>query len=105
MTAITALGQGLLCGLIRAYQCVISPLFPGSCRFHPTCSRYAIEAIAKHGALRGLWLGASRLARCNPWGGAGFDPVPELSSPDLSSHDLPSPKVRGRAGQSHHHHA
>ncbi len=100
MTAITALGRGLLCGLIRAYQCVISPLFPGSCRFHPTCSRYAIEAISKHGALRGLWLSASRLARCNPWGGAGFDPVP-----DLSSHDLPSPKVRGRAGHSHHHHA
>jgi len=99
MTAITALGRGLLCGLIRAYQYVISPLFPGSCRFYPTCSRYAIEAISGHGALRGLRLSAGRLARCHPWGGAGIDPVPE------PCHDLPSPEVQGRSGHSHHHHA
>jgi putative membrane protein insertion efficiency factor len=95
MTAITALGRGLLCGLIRAYQYVISPLFPGTCRFHPTCSRYAIEAISRHGALRGLWLSAGRVLRCHPWGGAGLDPVP----------DLPSLEVQGRSGHSDHHHA
>lgn len=94
MTAITALGRWFLCGLIRAYQWVISPLFPGSCRFHPTCSRYAIEAISTHGALRGLWLSASRVARCHPWGGAGVDPVP----------DPPGLKVQGRSGHSGHHH-
>jgi putative membrane protein insertion efficiency factor len=95
MTAITALGRGLLCSLIRAYQYLISPLFPGNCRYHPTCSRYAIEAISKHGALRGLWLGVSRVARCHPWGGAGLDPVP----------DQPSPEVQDRSGHSDHHHA
>jgi putative membrane protein insertion efficiency factor len=79
MTAITALGQGILCGLIRAYQWVISPLFPGTCRYHPTCSHYAIEAISRHGILRGLWLGVGRIARCHPWGGAGLDPVPDIA--------------------------
>ena len=95
MISITALGRRLLCGLIRAYQYVISPLFPGSCRFHPTCSRYAIEAISTHGVLRGLWLSACRVARCRPWGGAGFDPIP----------DLPSLEAQGRSGPSDHHHA
>lgn len=95
MTAISALGRGLLCSLIRAYQWVISPLFPGSCRFHPTCSRYAIEAITKHGVLRGLWLGTSRVLRCNPWGGDGLDPVP----------DVPGRNTRDSAGHSDHHHA
>ena len=62
--------------LIGFYQKVISPLTPPSCRFQPTCSAYAIEAIETHGALRGGWLAARRLARCHPWGGYGFDPVP-----------------------------
>jgi hypothetical protein len=63
-------------GMIRAYQWVISPLFAGSCRYLPTCSSYALEAIESHGALRGSWLGLRRILRCHPWGGAGFDPVP-----------------------------
>jgi uncharacterized protein len=61
---------------IRAYQYVVSPLLPKSCRFLPTCSDYAAEAIATHGALRGGWLAARRLLRCHPWGAWGYDPVP-----------------------------
>ena len=81
MTAMNALGRGLLCGLIRVYQWGISPILPGNCRFHPTCSAYAIEAVSKHGAIRGAWLGLRRLLRCHPWGGSGFDPVPDPSGP------------------------
>ncbi len=61
---------------IRIYQRCISPLFPPVCRFTPTCSQYAIEAIVKHGPIKGLWLAIKRIARCNPWGGSGYDPVP-----------------------------
>jgi len=61
---------------IRAYQLIISPLLPPSCRFLPSCSDYAIEALERHGALRGLGLALWRLARCHPWGGDGYDPVP-----------------------------
>jgi putative membrane protein insertion efficiency factor len=62
---------------IRAYQALISPLLPGSCRYQPTCSAYAVEAIERHGLLRGLWLTLRRLLRCHPWGGFGYDPVPD----------------------------
>jgi uncharacterized protein len=61
---------------VRLYQLLISPLLLPSCRFLPSCSDYAIEAIERHGALRGLGLALWRLARCNPWGGNGYDPVP-----------------------------
>lgn len=61
---------------IRFYQLSISPLFPPSCRFTPTCSQYAIEAIRRHGPFKGLWLALRRLSRCHPWGGSGYDPVP-----------------------------
>lgn len=61
---------------IRFYQRYVSPMFPPACRFTPTCSQYAIEAIQKHGALKGLWLALRRLLRCHPWGGSGYDPVP-----------------------------
>ncbi len=61
---------------IRAYQLLISPLLGPSCRFHPSCSHYAIEAIDTHGAGRGLWLSVRRLARCHPWCAGGHDPVP-----------------------------
>jgi TatD DNase family protein len=61
---------------IRFYQLCISPLTPGSCRFTPTCSQYAIEALRLHGPIRGLWLATKRILRCNPWGGHGYDPVP-----------------------------
>ena len=61
---------------IRFYQRFISPLTPPSCRFTPTCSQYAVEALRKHGPLKGLWLAVKRLLRCHPWGGSGYDPVP-----------------------------
>ena len=61
---------------IRAYQVVISPLTPPSCRFHPCCSTYAVKAIKRHGALKGFALGFWRVVRCNPWNRGGLDPVP-----------------------------
>lgn len=61
---------------IRFYQLGISPLTPPSCRFVPTCSQYAVEAIRRHGVVRGGWLAIKRLLRCHPWGGSGYDPVP-----------------------------
>ena len=61
---------------IRFYQRCISPLTPPSCRFTPTCSQYAIEALRKHGPLRGTWLAVRRILRCHPWGCSGYDPVP-----------------------------
>lgn len=62
--------------LVRFYQLCISPLTPPSCRFTPTCSQYALEALRKYGPLKGGWLTLRRLARCHPWGGSGYDPVP-----------------------------
>ncbi len=66
----------VLAALIRGYQLLLSPLLPPSCRFHPSCSRYALEAIVRHGALKGTWLAVRRLARCHPFHPGGFDPVP-----------------------------
>jgi len=62
---------------IRAYKVIVSPYLPSACRFTPTCADYAAEAIGTHGAVRGAWLAARRLGRCRPWGGHGFDPVPQ----------------------------
>jgi putative membrane protein insertion efficiency factor len=67
---------------VRAYQLFISPLLPPSCRFLPSCSEYAAEAIERHGALHGTVLMLRRLARCHPWGGSGYDPVPERGTFD-----------------------
>lgn len=66
----------LLCLPIVFYQRCISPFTPPSCRFTPSCSEYARQAIVKHGPLRGTWLAIRRLLRCHPWGGSGYDPVP-----------------------------
>ncbi|MFN3694423.1 MAG: membrane protein insertion efficiency factor YidD, partial [Ignavibacterium sp.] len=62
--------------LIKIYQIFVSPLFPSSCRYNPTCSHYTLEALKKYGLLKGLWLGIKRISRCHPWGGSGYDPVP-----------------------------
>jgi hypothetical protein len=66
----------LLATLIRGYQRFVSPALPPSCRFHPSCSQYALEAVTRYGALKGGWLAARRLARCHPFHPGGFDPVP-----------------------------
>lgn len=71
--------RGVLIGLVRFYQLGISPLLPASCRYTPTCSAYAVEALERHGAVRGTWLTMRRLLRCHPWGGEGYDPVPPAS--------------------------
>ena len=61
---------------IKLYQILLSPLLGQSCRYHPTCSQYAVEAIEKYGPIKGIWLGIKRIARCHTWGGSGHDPVP-----------------------------
>jgi putative membrane protein insertion efficiency factor len=64
----------ILC--VRFYQYAISPLLPSACRYTPTCSHYAVDALKKHGPFKGLWLSLKRIGRCHPWGGSGYDPVP-----------------------------
>ena len=78
--------QWILIGALRCYQCVVSPVFNAvftpmgmGCRFHPTCSQYALEAVRRHGAARGSILALNRVCRCHPWGGCGCDPVPDHS--------------------------
>ena len=66
--------------LVRIYQVLISPLLPSTCRYQPTCSHYTIEALQKHGLFKGTWLAAKRIGSCHPWGGSGYDPVPEPRS-------------------------
>lgn len=76
MKKLTKLVSELLILPVRFYQLCISPMLPRSCRFTPTCSQYAVEAIRKHGPLKGSWLAIRRILRCHPWGGSGYDPVP-----------------------------
>jgi uncharacterized protein len=73
---VTQLPRQLLVAVIRAYQRFLSPALPPSCRFHPSCSQYALVAVTRYGALRGVWLAVRRLARCHPFHPGGFDPVP-----------------------------
>ncbi len=68
--------SAILIGIVKIYQYTISPLFGPSCRYTPTCSTYSIQAIKKHGPLKGGWLSLKRILSCNPWGGHGYDPVP-----------------------------
>ena len=82
----------LACGVILGYRYLLSPLWPGVCRFEPTCSAYGLEAIRRHGVLRGGWLTLRRLSRCHPWGGAGLDLVPD------------APRLSARCGRPDTHH-
>lgn len=66
----------VLIGAVRCYQLVLAPLLPASCRYTPSCSAYAIEALDRHGACRGTWLAVRRIARCHPFHRGGYDPVP-----------------------------
>jgi putative membrane protein insertion efficiency factor len=82
---IKALGQLLawpLMALVWLYRYTISPFLGNNCRFQPSCSQYTIEALREHGAFRGSWLAAKRIARCHPWGGSGHDPVPGTEEKD-----------------------
>lgn len=63
--------------MVRGYQVTFGALLPPVCRYEPSCSRYSIQALQRHGAVRGGWLTVRRLVRCNPWGGMGYDPVPD----------------------------
>ncbi len=78
---------------VRAYRLIFSPWVGFNCRYHPTCSAYAMEALKNHGGIKGSWLAAKRIARCHPWGGAGHDPVPPSAiKSERGSHD---PSARG----------
>ena len=62
--------------LVKAYQNIISPLFPPTCRYTPTCSEYAIQSLKKYGLFKGVYLSIKRIVNCHPWGGSGYDPIP-----------------------------
>ncbi len=68
--------KSVLIGALRAYQYLFRPLLGANCRFYPSCSDYALEALTRHGALRGIWLAIRRVGRCHPWHAGGYDPVP-----------------------------
>jgi uncharacterized protein len=86
--------RGILIGLVRFYQVGVSPWTPPSCRYTPTCSHYAVEALDTHGTLRGAWLTLRRLLRCHPWGGHGYDPVPLASAGRFSGGRSPDATTR-----------
>ena len=75
----TAVKQALI-GMLRVYRLVISPLFPPCCRYYPSCSAYAVQAIRRHGPILGGWLALKRIGRCHPWAPGGHDPVPARAS-------------------------
>jgi len=78
--------RGLFILPIRFYQWGLRPFFPSKCAYHPTCSRYMVAAILEWGVAKGVWMGLKRIGRCHPWGGFGYDPVPE--NPDNQNTDF-----------------
>jgi len=80
----------VLIALLRAYRALISPLYGQVCRYHPSCSAYALDAVQTHGSIRGSWLATRRLGRCHPWAAGGYDPVPPRSRPPRSGVAAPS---------------
>lgn len=85
----------LLISLVNGYRYLVSPYIPSRCRYYPTCSSYAHEALLKYGAIKGSWLSIKRLARCHPWGDSGYDPVPEKCScsHSNSNHQVKEPWI------------
>lgn len=90
------LAQRLVLGAIRAYQLLFSPLYAGSCRYLPSCSAYASEAVERHGVVRGIALALRRLTRCHPLGGHGLDPVPATPSSELRRGGSDEPADRSK---------
>lgn len=80
--------QLVFMGIVRLYQVILSPILGPRCRFQPTCSSYALDAIKLHGGLKGGWLAIKRIIRCHPWGGHGFDPVPGMKTKSDEREDL-----------------
>jgi uncharacterized protein len=76
MWSIVLFPRNILIGVLKVYRAIISPLYGDVCRYYPSCSRYAMEAIQHHGVFRGVWLGSRRLARCHPWASGGIDDIP-----------------------------
>jgi putative membrane protein insertion efficiency factor len=94
----------LLIALIRGYQYLLSPLLGNHCRFYPSCSHYAAEAIETHGLMRGVWLALRRLSKCHPWHEGGVDPVPgtiDHASPQGSSDERATPECSPKKCSSH----
>ncbi len=85
LRALGALLAWPLLALVQLYRIAISPWLGANCRFEPTCSEYALEALRTHGAFTGSWLAAKRIGRCHPWGGTGYDPVPDNGESDAES--------------------
>jgi len=80
----------VLIGFLKIYRLVVSPLYGNVCRYHPSCSAYALEAVTEHGTMRGTWLSLRRIGRCHPWAAGGYDPVPSRATPAAES-----PSTRG----------
>lgn len=85
LRALGALLAWPLLALVQLYRIAISPWLGANCRFEPTCSEYTIEALRAHGAFKGGWLAARRIGRCHPWGGTGYDPVPDNGESDAET--------------------
>ncbi|MDT0202419.1 membrane protein insertion efficiency factor YidD [Nocardioides sp. AE5] len=80
----------VLIGLLKAYRALISPLYGQVCRYYPTCSAYALEAVTVHGSIKGSWLAVRRIVRCHPWAAGGVDPVPPRTTKKLPARTSPS---------------
>ncbi len=93
----------VLIGLLKGYRTLVSPLYGNVCRYHPSCSAYALRAVEAHGAAKGAWLAIRRLGRCNPWTSGGYDPVPGTSEAALWAAEqaglVPAPPPPGAGPQ------